>query len=178
MTNPSAIPATTTSTAEQLPSDGAPKVKDPLDVRRYQQNPCRMLTAEQLHELNLPIHGDQPQAPLGLACEWMNPETRGDVEIQWGDKNPRGLSGAYAARKADRWAYFVEYPDIEGFPGVAASQSDNRNLGECNVEVGVADQLTFIAFIGLSPANVGKKDPCEVAVQVAGMMVKTMKGGA
>src|SRR5437762_11290922 len=62
----------------QLPSDGAPKVKNPLDATRYQRNPCEMLSAAQLQELNLGTQGEPGEAPLGLACAWRNRDTGGN----------------------------------------------------------------------------------------------------
>jgi hypothetical protein len=161
----------------QLPSDGAPKVKSPLDTRRFQQNPCQVLTPTQLQRLNLPAQGQPGQAPLGPKCDWTNRETRGNVQVHWTDKNPRGLSGDYAARKAGKFAYFVELPEIEGFPAVAAHVADTRDLGDCNVSVGVTDQLTFLTFVQLSQARVGTRDPCDAAREVAGMALRTMKAG-
>jgi hypothetical protein len=137
-----------------------------------------MLTASQLQALNLPTQGESGKGPLGLDCSWFNRDTGGDARIQWADKNPRGLSGDYAAHNAGRFAYFVEYPDIDGFPGLAADLSDERSHGSCIVTVGVTDQLEFFASVQLSLQNIGKKDPCEAAVQVASMALKTMKGGA
>jgi hypothetical protein len=42
----------------------------------------------------------------------------------------------------------------------------------------VADDMAFESIVQLSQANVGKKDPCEVAVEVAGLALQTMKAGA
>lgn len=177
-TSSTTAPTSTPQSGGQLPSDGAPKVENPLDASQYQQHPCQMLTVAQLQELNLPAQGEQRVAPLGLACHWFNQDSGGNVDLQWADRNPRGLSGDYAAHKAGRFAYFIEYPNIEGFPGVASDLSDGRDKGACIVTVGVTDQLEFQAGLGLSLPNIGKKDPCEVAVQVAAMVLKTMKGGA
>jgi hypothetical protein len=168
----------TSPTLGQLPSDGAPKVKNPLDASRFQSSPCQMLTAAQLQGLNLPAQGAPGAGPLGLACEWFNHDTGGYVHAQWADKNPNGLSGDYAAHKAGRFAYFIEYPDIEGFPGLASDLLDRRDKGACIVQVGITDQLEFQVGLQLSLRNVGQKDPCAVAVQAAGMMVTTMKAGA
>jgi hypothetical protein len=177
-TSTATLPTSTVPSGGQLPSDGAPKVKNPLDASRYLQSPCNMLTSAQLQELNLPTEGEPGAGPLGLDCSWVNHASGGKVRIQWADKNPRGLSGDYAAHKAGRFAYFIEYPDIEGLPGVSADLFDDRSHGACSVAVGVTDQLEFLADVQLSLQNIGKKDACEVVVKAAEMMIKTMKGGA
>jgi hypothetical protein len=160
-----------------LPSDGAPKVKNPLEVSRFEQNPCLSLTQAQVQALNLGPQGTPREAPLGQACTWTNTESQGFLDIAFLGKDPRGLSATYKANKDGRWAYFVEYPDIEGFPAVASDQRDERKSGSCILEVGVSDKLSFHVGIRLSRANVGQKDPCDVAAQVAGMALKTMKAG-
>lgn len=83
--------------SEELPTDGAPKVKNPLDTSKYQQDPCLSLTSAQVQGLNLPAGGDPVSMPLGKACEWRNPETQGRVQIGFLDKDPHGLSSEYRA---------------------------------------------------------------------------------
>jgi hypothetical protein len=53
--------------------------------------------------------------------------------------------------------------------------SDERDLGSCTVVVGTSDEIAFEVVLQQSRVNVGRKDPCEVAVKVAGMAVETMK---
>jgi hypothetical protein len=166
-----------TPSEDGLPSDGAPKVKNPLNTSRFQQNPCLALTAAQAQDLNVGTAGEQRQGPLGQACNWSNSETGGNADLQFGDKSPRGLSAVYRANKAGKYVYFVELPEIEGHPAVAFHIVDRRDKGECAVAVGVADRLSFQLALSLSRANIGQKDPCEVTVQVAGMMLRTMKAG-
>lgn len=170
-------PESSSPGAEPLPSDGAPKVENPLDTTKFQQDPCLALTAAQARELNVGAQGKPVPAPLGKGCDWRNSETGGHIYLQWAEKDPRGLSAEYKANKAGTWAYFVELPKIEGYPAVARDISDRRDKGECLVAVGVSDKVSFQLGGTLSRANIGKKDACEVTVQVAGMMLRTMKAG-
>ncbi|MFC4852292.1 DUF3558 domain-containing protein [Actinophytocola glycyrrhizae] len=164
---------------EELPFAGAPKVDNPLDTSRYEQDPCQSLTADQAQSLNLPPTGTiNNDVALGIGCDWFNEETRGEVTIAFIVDDPRGLSPEYEANEAGKWKIFEELPDIEGYPAIIRSLSDTRELGDCSVLVGVADDMVFASNLQLSQANVGKKDPCEVAVQVAGMALQTMKAGA
>jgi hypothetical protein len=183
-------PATTTevstvnSTApsseeDDLPSHGAPKVDDPLDTTRFQQDPCLALTAEQAQdELNLPPQGEPEEIALGKGCEWFNPDTRGRVIIGFLTGNPRGLSGFYDAKQQGKYAYFNELPPIEGYPAIAIDIEDRRPRGICIVDVGVTDQFVFDVYLQLSQANVGNVEPCELAAEVAGKALRTMKEGA
>jgi Protein of unknown function (DUF3558) len=157
--------------------DGVPEVDTPLDTARFQQNPCLALTADQTRQLNVGPSGEPVKTALGNACDWRNAETRGFAEIAFLEKSTRGLSAAYEANSDGKWAFFEELPTIEGYPAVAYGGVDSRDVGACSVLVGVSDQLVFESAVRLSEANIGQKDPCEVAVEVAGMALRTMKAG-
>jgi hypothetical protein len=166
-----------TDGGQELPFAGAPKVDNPLDTNRFQQDPCQALTADQAQSLGFPPEGKSRTAPLGKACTWENHESRGLVEVHSLDGNPSGLSGEYQANRDGKYAYFDPLPPIEGYPAVATDIVDDRVVGKCTVVVGVSDEVTFEVPIRLSPENVGHKDPCQIATMVAGMALKTMKGG-
>lgn len=164
---------------EELPFAGAPKVDNPLDTSRYEQDPCRSLTSEQTQRLNLPPIGTiDNDVALGIGCAWFNEETRGEVNIDFIIDDPRGLSPEYESHKEGEFELFEELPDIEGYPAIIRSTADTRDLGHCSVVVGVADDMAFASNVQLSRANIGQRDPCEVAVQVAGLALQTMKAGA
>jgi hypothetical protein len=166
-----------TSGEDDLPSHGAPKVENPLDdASRFEQDPCSILTAAQAQELDLPATGKQEEGALGLDCEWYNPDTRGQVTISSLTNSQNGLSGFYAANQRGEYPYFLELPPIEGYPAVASDIVDRRPEGTCLVAFGVTDQLAFGIALHLSQVNVGRKEPCETAVLVAGMALQTMKG--
>jgi uncharacterized protein DUF3558 len=163
-------------TDQELPFAGAPKVDDPLDTNRFQKDPCQTLTAGQVRSLAMAPAGKlRKDAPLGRSCTWTNPDTGAEVEVHFLDEDPRGLSAQYQTK--DQYAYFDELPPIEGHPAIAADVADDRSNGLCTVSVGVSDETTFIVPVRLSSENVGHKDPCQVATLVAGMALKTMKGG-
>jgi hypothetical protein len=154
-------------------------VEDPLDTTRFEQDPCSTLTASQAQaQLNLPATGEPEDVALGKGCKWYNEDTRGQVQISFLTGNHRGLSGFYEADEQGKYPYFVKLPSIEGYPAIASDIEDRRPRGICVVVVGVNDTLTFDVGLYLSQANVGVKEPCEVAAQVAGMALQTMKEGA
>jgi hypothetical protein len=151
-------------------------VDSPLDTSRYQQDPCQALTADQAQDLNLPPTGETMEnVALGNGCEWMNPNTRGIVDIVFIVDDPRGLSPEYQSKNNGKAPDFQEFPDIEGYPAITRSGADQ--FGGCTIVVGVADDMAFESTVQLSQANVGEKDPCDVAVHVAGLALQTMKEG-
>jgi hypothetical protein len=164
---------------DDLPSNGAPKVEDPLDTTRYQSDPCSILTASQAQdELNLPPQGEPEVVALGKGCKWYNPDTRGEVQIALLTGNPRGLSAVYRANQEGKYPYFTELPPVEGYPAIASDIEDRRPRGICIVDVGMTDELVLNVALYLSQANVGHAEPCEMAARVAGLAVQTMKSGA
>ncbi len=65
---------TTTSSgsgSDELPTDGAPKVDDPIDTTRFQDDPCSSLTAAQVQDLSLSTPGQPFDAPLGKKIDSM-----------------------------------------------------------------------------------------------------------
>lgn len=180
-TKSSSAPGSETSgtSEEELPFAGAPKVAEPLDTSRFEDDPCESLTAKQAKSLKLPATGElNDEFPLGIGCDWYNRETWGEVSINFLTDDPTGLSSEYQANERGKWEVFKELPEIEGFPAVIRTTSDTTDLGHCTVVVGVADDMAFESVLQLSRANVGEKDPCEMAVQVAGLALTTMKEGA
>jgi hypothetical protein len=186
--DPASVPTSEVSTTsptppssgseDDLPSHGAPKVEDPLDTTRYQQDPCSALSASQAQELNLPTSGVQKEVVLGIGCEWYNSNTRGRVQIGFFTRNDRGLSAVYDADQRGEYAYFLPLSPIEGYPAIASDIEDRRPTGICIIDVGVTDQLLVDVTLYLSQANVEKVEPCEMAEKVAGMALRTMIEGA
>lgn len=173
---PSDPPSTTGEETSALPYAGAPRVEDPLDTSRFEQDPCQALSSAQAVDLEVEWPGESRDAPLGKACTWRSQnDSRALVEVASQDKYPHGLSAVYQAEEDGKWAFFTELDPVEGYPAVSYGQVDQRDTGGCRVEVGLSDEIAFDVVLQLSATNVGKKDPCETAAMVAGMVVETMK---
>lgn len=171
-------PSGTSPSSGDLPSDGAPKVENPLDVSRFEQSPCDALKPEEAQGLNVPATGEPTEIAFGKGCRWQNVQTQGVVSIQFFSTVKDGLSSVYREEKSSGFAYFEPIDDIEGFPAVAYDPEEKKPAADCSVAVGVSDQLSFTVKLGLSSANIGEKDPCQLAAQVADMMTKNMREAA
>lgn len=159
-----------------LPSDGAPKVEDPLDVSHFEQKPCDALTPEDAKTLNVPPEGEQQKGDsLGEWCLWFNRDTNGSLAVYFFSGDKRGLSSVYAEARSANWPYFKRIDDIEKHPAVAYNIKEDKPEEGCAVAVGLTDQLTFAANVSLSDANLGKSDPCPLAAKAAGMLMRTMQ---
>jgi hypothetical protein len=147
-----------------------------MNTERFQQDPCQALTAEQSGALNLQTPGTLRDGGLGKACEFHG---RSDgwalVEIASLDKNPYGISAMYDAENDGKLTFFEPLDPIDGYPAVAYDAVDQRDTGGCSVVIGASDEIAFEIVLQLSTDNVGRKDPCETAAMVAGMVVGTMK---
>jgi uncharacterized protein DUF3558 len=167
--------AASTTTSGGLPSDGAPKVENPLDVSHFEEKPCDALTTEDAKELNVPATGEQSDNGVGQTCAWNNGSTGGALGLSFLSKDKRGLSSVYREAKGSDWPFFEPIDDIEGHPAVAYSPKQKNPTTDCAIGIGVTDQLSIAVYAALSDANVGKRNPCEAATQAAGMLMRTME---
>jgi hypothetical protein len=164
---------------EELPSDGAPKVTKPIDAGRFEQDPCAVLTPEQADELGVDPTGKPDEDAFGKICRWRNPDTLngGSTTINFFSIEKRGLSSVYRSYNRGEFKYFAPI-EVEGQPAAAYDINRAKPTAACFVAVGLTDQLVFSSYTTLSSRNVDKRDPCEAGAQVAGMMVKTMRGSS
>lgn len=161
---------------DDLPSHGAPKVENPLDVSEFEEEPCKSLTQQQAQDLNVP-ESQPDENQFGKLCRWGSPEIlSGNLTVGFMSEVKRGLSSVYEENEKDRLKYFEKLPKIEGYPAVAWDTGHADPLGTCAVSVGVADELSFVIILQLSDANVGHKDPCDTAATVASLVLQNMKG--
>lgn len=163
---------------DQLPAHGAPNVPNPLDVSAFLEAPCDALTEAQAKELlgDGVATAPRPDDAEGPACGWSGEQLRsGQIKISFITATGTGLSGAYSER-GKFYKYFVEIPPVGGYPAVALGVRDSRGEGDCGVQVGTSNRMSFGVTVTLSEKNVGKKDPCEVGQLIAKMVLENIKG--
>lgn len=163
---------------DELPSDGAPKVENPIDASAFEQNPCDALTAGQTSALNVQAAGEPADTEFGKGCIWRNPETGGATGISFLSSVRRGLSIAYAEQDAGFYKYFKPIDDLEGFPAAIFDTRNDNPTSQCSITVGLADDLALQTLTNLSRNNIGQKDPCEAGVMATREMLKTIKANS
>lgn len=168
-------PPTTSSgsSEDDLPSNGAPEVENPIDASEFERQPCRMLTDEQVRDAGLVPPAKPGDGAFAPACSWRNRESGAYLNTQFGDPGGRGLSAVYAANDAGRIDVWMELDPIEGFPAVVIDRRPDS--GDCVIVVGTSDEVTFQLSVTLSEAKVGQTDPCEAAALIAALALQTMK---
>lgn len=182
-----AVPATTTSMAEGLPTSsvasptatyGAPKVGAPLDVSRFLTQPCAVLSPSQLRDFNLPSTGkpdlDSAVARnVGPACTWLNSEAGNLVGVNFITGNPNGLDDLYRGHQQGQFRGYWTETTVEDYPAVFFDATDGRPSGRCGLAVGVTDKLA----VGINEHGRLKEKSCDRAKLVASVVVQTLKGG-
>ncbi|MEU8636668.1 DUF3558 domain-containing protein [Amycolatopsis sp. NPDC048633] len=175
-----ATPVVTSSgSADTLPAPGVPKVETPVDTTRFKHTPCEALTKEEITTLlgSGATAREQLDAPGGPTCDWHpGGTTQAKVGVIFNKVNQAGLSGIYE-KQGSTFRLFMPMDPVEGLPAVAYGLKDERtSSGRCAVAIGTSDQEMIDISITQSEVNVGKKDPCADAHEVAEKVVDNIKG--
>jgi hypothetical protein len=155
----------------------APKVSNPLDVTKFEANPCGLLSDAQANQiLTVTRTLVSPGATDSPICAWKD-ENGAAIALGMVGGNG-GLGTMYRQHTASSPGYFEPVPDIEGYPALLASVADLRSKGSCTVSVGVRDDEVMVVNMDWAVQAPGQADPCQLAQKAAGLAVTTIKGGA
>lgn len=170
------MPATSeSSSAPTSTAHSVPKVSNPLDATKYEQNPCALLSQDQATQLISAVRHRQGQGIVAPICSWYDDrDNRVGLGLLPGQG---GLAGAYTNADSES-GYFETAPDVNGYPAVFAGTTDDRKRGGCQIAVGIKDDETFTASVLLDKSFPGYADPCALAAKTAAAAVTTLKAGA
>jgi hypothetical protein len=153
----------------------APQVPNPLNVSKFEQDPCNVLSqaqAVQIANLTTSRKTDGNVAPI---CVWTDSD-HNRVTFGFIPGNG-GLTTSYKSQDS-KSGYFAVAPDVAGYPAVYAASHDDRNDGGCLVAVGVSnDEVITVSASFRKPAPY-YSDPCALVVKAAEAAMATLKGGA
>jgi hypothetical protein len=174
-TNP--VMSSTGEPAAQLPGPGVPDVADPIDTTQFQQKPCTTLTDAQITEL---LGRDTEQkledvGNFGVGCSW-HPRTvtQAAVSVIYATRNRSGLTAIYQ-QKGTTFPLFLPMEPIDGYPTVAYGQADLRSKGNCAIALATSNEDIVDVSVTLSEGNVGKKDACTAAHEVAATVLNNLR---
>jgi hypothetical protein len=108
-------------------------------------------------------------AATGPFCQWFNPNTAGNISVAYVTKSHNGLSGVYQNTRPQSKTW--EELAIDGFPAVAHDKSANN----CQISVGLADDLSIDVSGTLGNDSRGTVDPCQSTQKAATAVVTTLK---
>ena len=150
-----------------------PKVAAPLDVSKYTAKPCDIVPSSTLSSLRFTDPGD-PQlrdngyGQAGPGCSWKISGEGVSMQVIIGtgnrDRGAGGLKGWYGAHESGQFPFLEKAPDVEGYPAIYIDKHDRRPMGNCSLEVGVADDLAVGVYAG---GYEGQQDSCAAAQKVA-----------
>ncbi|MDS0132538.1 DUF3558 domain-containing protein [Amycolatopsis sp. CM201R] len=178
----SAAPGTNSSPESHsaLPGPGVPKVLHPVDVTHFKRQPCGALTDSQVAELLGSGVSGKPdlQAPAGPTCSWDAADvSQAGIGVIFMNADQLGLTSVYEA-KDKQYKFFQPMESLDGFPIVAYGVSDERaSRGRCAVALGVSDTQAVDIHVAQSENNIGKKDPCAAAHDIAAQVLGNLRGG-
>ncbi|MFI6301311.1 DUF3558 domain-containing protein [Amycolatopsis thailandensis] len=166
------------STAGQVTTTDVPKVSTPIDLTQVKQTPCNALTEKQAAEILGPTVEAKPRdGAAGPACTWSVPSTtRPLVSVVFG-RSPDGGTGSVYQAKGVTYELVEPLAPVDGYPLTAYGRKDERSTGKCAVALGTSDTETVGIALEQSEANIGKKDPCDVAREAAIRVLATIRGG-
>ncbi|WP_410597990.1 DUF3558 domain-containing protein [Amycolatopsis sp. lyj-23] len=178
----SSAPGTVSSSENTgaVPGPGVPEVTSPIDVARFKQEPCGALTDSQVAALLGSGVSGKPdvQAPAGPTCSWDSADvSQAGIGIIFVTADHLGLTSVYQA-KDTKYRFFQPMESLDGFPIVAYGVTDERaTRGRCAVAIGVSDTQAVDMHVAQSERNIGKKDPCVVAHDIAAQVLGNLRGG-
>ncbi|WP_134731483.1 DUF3558 domain-containing protein [Amycolatopsis nivea] len=170
------VPATpeSSSSAPTSTSRSVPKVSNPLDAAKYEQNPCALLSQAQATEVISSVRNRQGKGLVAPICTWYDADNNSvGLGLLPGQG---GLAGAYTNADSES-GYFEAAPDVNGYPAVFAGTTDDRKRGGCQIAVGIKDDELFTASVRLRTTSPLYNDPCSLAVKTAAAAVTTIKAG-
>ncbi len=176
---PTPTPGTSPSSASSVaPEDpNVPKVAIPLDASAYIGDVCKLLPAAAAAELGFTEPGEQKNDTSNPSCSWGIRGKADSLQIILGSGNRQkgmgGLAGLHKAKKAGQLKFLEPGPEVDGYPTVYYGLQDRRAGGNCDLSVGVADDLAVSAQ---AEGYDNEQDSCGTAQKVASAMIKTLKG--
>ncbi len=172
---PGTSPSSASSAAPEDPN--VPKVAIPLDASAYVGDACKLLPAAAAAELGFTEPGESKNDTSNPACSWGVRGKADSLQIILGsgnrEKGMGGLAGLHKAKKAGQLRFLEPGPDVDGYPTVYYGIQDRRAGGNCDLAVGVADDLAINTNAG---GYDNEQDSCETAQKLASAVLKTLKG--
>jgi hypothetical protein len=166
-------PTTRTSTPTATGSGGAPKVAKPLNGSGPAATPCSSLTQSQLTDLGITTVQGHDASITGVAiCSWTDDTTGDGIGISWQTRLGDGLATLYSERAQQG---YWQPTTVDAYPAVFADLADLRSQGDCSLDVGVSDQLSFTSKYTSTRPEIGSKS-CQLAQQAAADVIKNLGG--
>ncbi|MFC3453161.1 DUF3558 domain-containing protein [Amycolatopsis speibonae] len=169
-------PAPSSPNATELPRAGAPKVATPLDTAKFASDPCSAATNAEIEGVAGKLKRTEAEDIAGgRGCAWIFNDLAGSVSGGLNVSQPDGLSHLYALNKQGSGVTtFKPLPDIGGYPAVVFANG-GEGAGNCNLAVGVRDNMMYTLVTKLFENNPAYNDPCGLNVKIAEFAIQHLK---
>ena len=170
--------ATTIARSETARGEAPPITGPELDLRRYVDKPCELLTSEQEAELGLRPGVPGESVLKAPKCDWKPVDSSDGTRfiLSISTHLEDGLNSIY--RNKNNYDYFQPAEAIEGYPAVHVNITSTVDRGDCTVMVGVMKDLVFDVGVFVNDQNSPDyKNPCAVADKFAELVVQNLKAG-
>lgn len=158
----------------------APTVEHPLRPGRYTDEPCALLTSEQMQDFGFASStkpDSRENAAGGMTCSWSDYAHGGvtTISLGWLPDNEAGLGSTYAQRQEFEQNGYFEPTTVSGYPAVYASKDDDRADGVCVLDVGVNEHVELLTDANTAPDIRAKA--CSMAKSAAAAAIETLQKG-
>lgn len=167
-----------------------PPVTTPVDPAPFLGEPCQLIGRDLLSDVGdfepgePDVDSDAARNLLGPGCGWRSKDLTQDVSLRIGtvrrEKAAEGLKGMAAVYDSKQSGGIDELQPLalEGHPGnpaAVAGKAEDIRRGDCPIEVGIADDLTYI--VRFSDMD-NPEGACVVAQRLATAVLDTMAKGS
>ncbi|HET6289657.1 MAG TPA: DUF3558 domain-containing protein [Amycolatopsis sp.] len=172
---PGTVPASDSSVAPEDPN--VPKVANPLDASAFVGDVCKLLPAAAAAGLGFTEPGESNNDASNPDCSWNIRGKADGLHLILGsgnrEKGMGGLAGLHKAKKSGQLRFLEPGPDVDGYPTVYYGIQDRRASGNCDLAVGVADDLSVSVHAG---GYDNEQESCGNAQKAVSAVIKTLKG--
>lgn len=163
------------SAAPQDPN--VPKVANPLDASAFVGDVCKLIPAAAAAELGFTEPGESNTETGNPDCSWNIRGKADGLHLILGsgnrEKGMGGLVSLHKAKESGQLRFLEPGPDVDGYPTVYFGLQDRRASGNCDLAVGVADDLSVSVHAG---GYDNEQQSCGNAQKAVSAVIKTLKG--
>lgn len=172
---PGTSPSSASSAAPEDPN--VPKVANPLNASAFVGDACKLLSPAAAAELGFTEPGESSNDTSNSDCSWGIRGKADSLQLILGsgnrEKGMGGIAGLHKAKEAGQLRFLEPGPEVDGYPTVYYGIQDRRAGGNCDLAVGVADDLTVGVHAG---GYDNEQESCGNAQKAASAVIKTLKG--
>lgn len=163
--------ATTPPTTEMSDTGSADSPAVKLNIAKFKDKPCDILTAAQVTQLGNTKAPTTRQAALGMACEWSGKDILEDSAYEVSTATEQSFETMRG--NASKSAVFSE-KTIQGVRTFSADTTDGTRACATYGEAGKTGVL--IVHVDVARSKVATQKPCAEAERVAAMAIENLRG--